>query len=107
RQVQVEELAFVDSHYLGVFVDAADELARAPHALRRDAHIAMGDDAVVAVAVVEQRLEDLDLLPGNLRPSQPANELFALAAEHAAGDDFDPPVFGGFADDLHRGQTRP
>ena len=39
-----------------------------------------------------ERLEDLDLLPGDLRAPQPADQLFALAAEHAAGDDFDPAV---------------
>jgi hypothetical protein len=35
-------------------------------------------------------LEDLHLLPGDLRAPQPADQLLALAAEHAAGDDFDP-----------------
>ena len=45
---------------------------------------------VVAVAVVDRRLEDLDLAPGDLGAAQPADQLLALAAEHAAGDDFDP-----------------
>ena len=45
---------------------------------------------LVAVAVVDVRLEDLDLALGDLRAAQPADQLFALAAEHAAGDHFDP-----------------
>src|SRR6185312_8386887 len=37
------------------------------------------------------RLEDLDLALGNLRTAEPPDEFFTLPAEHAAGDDFDPP----------------
>src|SRR5262249_5285497 len=68
---------------------------------------AVRDDAVFAVAIVNQRLEDLHLLPGNLRAAQAADQLFALATEHAAGDDLDPPVLGCLPDDVHRTQTRP
>src|SRR5262249_35469394 len=45
--------------------------------------------------VVDRGLEDLDLLPGDLRTPQPADELLALAAEHAARDHFDPAGPGG------------
>ena len=55
-----------------------------------DSHLAVRGDVVVAVAVVDLRLEDLDLLPRDLGAPQPADELFALAAEHAAGNDLDP-----------------
>src|SRR5262249_56670110 len=47
-------------------------------------------------------VEHLALLLGDLRAAQAANELLALAAEHAAGDDFDPAVLGLLADDLHQ-----
>jgi hypothetical protein len=43
------------------------------------------------VTAVEDGLEDLDFLTGDLRAPEPPDELFALPAEHAAGDDFDPP----------------
>src|SRR6185437_14906487 len=58
--------------------------------LRLDPHGAVRRDVVFAVAVVDPRLEDLHLAPGNLRPAQPADQLLALAAEHAAGNHFDP-----------------
>jgi len=61
----------------------------------------MRDDVILAVTVVDERLEDLHLLFRDLRAPQPADQLFALAAEHAADDDFDPPVFRPAANDLH------
>ena len=51
--------------------------------------------------IVEDRLENLHLLAGDLRAAQPADQLFALAAEHAAGDDFDPAVGGGAVGYIH------
>src|SRR5712692_2937175 len=50
----------------------------------------MADDVVGDVAVVDPRLEDLDLLARDLGPADSADQLFALAAEHAAGDDLHP-----------------
>jgi len=101
RQVRVEELPFVNPDDLGVVVDALHELVGALHALRRHTHVAVRDDVIFAVAVVDERLEDLDLLLRNLRAAQPANELLALAAEHAAGDDFDPAMLWLAAHDVH------
>ena len=46
---------------------------------------------VVGVSGIDARLEDLDLLAGDLGTADAADELLALAAEHAAGDDLDPP----------------
>ena len=62
----------------------------------------MRHDVVFAEAVVDERLEDLHFLPRDLGAAQPADQLLALAAEHAAGDDFDPPVLGTRADDIHK-----
>ena len=53
---------------------------------------------VGAVAAVEARLEYLNFLTRDLRPAEAANELFALPAEHAASDNFDPAVVGMGAD---------
>jgi hypothetical protein len=86
----IEELAFVDPHDLGVIVHRPQELVRAARGGRRDPHVAVRDDVIVAVAVVDERLEDLDLLPGDLRAAQPPDQLLAFSAEHAAGDDLDP-----------------
>ena len=44
------------------------------------------------VAIVDPRLEDLDLALRDLRAAQAADQLLALAAEHAAGNDLDPPA---------------
>ena len=68
--------------------------------LGRDAQLAVRDDVVVGVARVDRRLEDLHALAGDLRAAQAADELFALAAEHAADDDLDPARRRG-ADDVH------
>ena len=102
RQVRVEELSLVDADHLGFVGDHPHQLVGVRHVLGRDALIAMRHDMVVAEAVVENRLEDLHFLPRNLDAPQPANELFALAAEHAAGDDFDPAALRLFSDDVHR-----
>ena len=67
-----------------------EQLARARHRARLDPHLAVRDDVIVGIAPVDHRLEDLHLLAGNLGAPQPADELLALAAEHAADDDFDP-----------------
>jgi hypothetical protein len=90
RQVGVEELPFVDAHDFRVLVHMLQQLVRMANVLRRDAHVAVRHDVVFAEAVVDERLEDLDLLLGDLRPTQPADQLLALAAEHAAGHDLDP-----------------
>ena len=68
--------------------------ARAGTGLRLDPHLAVRHDVIVGVAGVDRRLEDLDLLAGDLRAAQPADQLLALAAEHAADDDFDPALIG-------------
>jgi hypothetical protein len=39
---------------------------------------------------IQGRVEGLDLLPGDARPAQAADQLLGLAAEHAAGDHLDP-----------------
>jgi len=59
-----------------------------------DLHRAVRGDVRVAVAVVEVRLEDLDFPFGDLRAPQPPDQLLALAAEHAAGNHFDPAAAG-------------
>ena len=78
-----------------------EQLARGPHRARRDPHLAVRDDVVVRVPRVDRRLEDLHPLAGNLRAAQPADQLLALAAEHAADDDFDPALIGLVTDDVH------
>ena len=93
-QILVEELRFVDAHDFGVVVDEPQQLGRAADVDALNAHLAVRDDLCLGEPVVERRLEDLHPLPRDLRATQPADELFALAAEHAAGDDFDPPEGG-------------
>src|SRR4029078_1022791 len=102
RQLGVEELPLVDAHHLGLRADALEQLARRADALRLDLHRAVRGDVIVAVAVVELGLEDLDLALGDLGAAQAADQLFALAAEHAAGDDFNPPGPGSVRD-VHLG----
>ena len=83
-------------------VRGLEQLARARHGLGRQADVAVRDDVVLRVAIVELRLEDLHPLAGDLRPADAADQLLALPAEHAAGDHFDPALIGPAADNVHR-----
>ena len=76
------------------------QIARGGQIHRRDAHVAVRDDVVLGIAIVDLRLEDLDLAAGDLGAAQPADELFALPAEHAADDHFDP-AMAWLAHDVH------
>ena len=80
--------------------DLSQQIGGIVRLLRRNPQLAVRHDVVVGVAGVHGRLEDLYALPRNLRAAQPADELFALAAEHAADDDLDPPRVRG-ADNIH------
>ena len=91
RQFGVEELALVDADDFGVGPHLGQQVGRRGGLFGRDAQLAVRDDVVVRVAGVHGGLEDLDALAGDLGAAQPADQLFALAAEHAAHDHFDPP----------------
>ena len=88
-QVRPEELSLVDADHL-CFVRVAEHILRGRDGSRRDSQLAVGDDLIVGVSDVDRRLEDLDLLAGDERSAQAANQLFSLAAVHAPDDDFDP-----------------
>ena len=60
----------------------------------------MRHDVIGRVAGIDGGLEDLHALPRDLRAAQAADQLFALAAEHAADDDFNPARRRG-TDDVH------
>jgi hypothetical protein len=81
---------FVDADHFGIGVHVVEQLARRSGVLRSDPHLAVRGDVIVAIAVVDLRFEDLHALLGDLGTAQPADELFALPAEHAAGDHFNP-----------------
>src|SRR5258708_6306745 len=72
HQPGAEELAFVDADDLRL-VRVAEHVARLLHGARRDTHLAVRDDGVLGVAVVEGGLEDLDALAGDLRTPRPAD----------------------------------
>src|SRR5439155_1507696 len=101
RQVRVEKLPLIDADHFRLVADVLQELIGILHGLRRDSHVAVRHDVVFAEAVVDGRFENLDLLSRDLRSAQAADELLALAAEHAAGDDFDPAVMRFFPDNVH------
>src|SRR6516225_1760247 len=86
HQVGTEELALVDADDLGV-APVVEDLARVADRVRGDAQLAVRDDVVAGVAVVDHRLEDLDALARDLGASQAADQLLGLAAVHAADDD--------------------
>ncbi len=100
RQRLIEELPFVDADDLGVGLDQLEQLTRIVNDRRFHAHLAVRDDVVGRIPGVDARLEDLNALARDSGAAQPANELLALAAEHAADDDFDPALVG-LTHDIH------
>jgi hypothetical protein len=56
---------------------------------------------VLAEAVIKDGLEDLHLLPRDLHPTETADQLLALSAEHAARNHLYPAVFRRFPHDVH------
>src|SRR5262245_61769519 len=88
-QVRPQELPLVDPDHLRL-VSVAQDVLRLPDRARGDAQLAVGDDVVPGVAVIDHRLEDLDPLAGDLGAPEAADQLLGLAAVHAANDDFDP-----------------
>src|SRR6202022_823973 len=101
RQIVVEKLRLVYADHGRVVEHLAQQLGGAANLHRLDAHLAVRDNLVGRKAIVEHRFEDLHLLPRNLRAAQAADQLFALSAEHAAGDHFDPAVGGGTERYIH------
>src|SRR5207249_9047023 len=84
-----------DLDHLGVGPDAIEQVARRADVVGLDPHRAVRADVIAAVvAIVYLGLENLDLAPGDLRAPQPPDQLLALAAEHAAGNHFDPAAAG-------------
>ena len=51
----------------------------------------MAGDALYPIAIVDLRLEDLDILPRDYGSPHAPNQLFGFAAEHAAADHFNAP----------------
>src|SRR3954462_7945609 len=85
-----EELRFVDADDLGAPVKTLFQFGGIAHAFRLDLQVAMRNDVIVGIALIDAGLEYLYALARNLRATQTADQFFALAAEHWAGDDFDP-----------------
>ena len=54
------------------------------------------------VAVVDHRLHDQRPLAGDLGPAEPPDQLLALAGEHRAADDLEPPAAMGLDPDHGR-----
>jgi hypothetical protein len=90
HEIQVEELPFVNADDLRILMHALKDLARGVDDFGLQPPLAVGDDLILAVARIHARLEDLHLLPRDLRSTQAADQFFALAAEHPPADHFDP-----------------
>ena len=102
----VEELHLVDPDDV-VAVRACDELGNAVDGNCAHAGSGVGDDVRRVVAVVDPRLEDDDVLAGDLGPAQSADHLLALAREHRPADHLEPAAaLGGNANHGARGYTR-
>src|SRR5207253_10243519 len=87
---RVEELRLVDPDDFRSVVDLSEELLARSDRDRRHPHLAVRNDLGVRESGIDRRLEDLDALFRDDHATQPTDELFALAREHAAADHLDP-----------------
>ena len=55
----------------------------------------MTDDVVLTISIIYPGFEDLNTLACNLRPPESTNQFFALSAEHASADHFNPAQIAG------------
>src|SRR5678815_1615251 len=91
HQSSVEELGLVYRHDVGVGPHLAEDFGGAVHRRCVQLATAMAGDAIEAgVPAIEVRLEYLDPPPGDDATANAADQFFALAAEHDAGNHFDP-----------------
>src|SRR5438270_10962361 len=89
--VGTNELRFIKSDDFSAPVKARLHLGSIAHGFRANAQLAMGDDVVVRIALVDAGLENLHALAGDFGTAEAANEFFAFAAEHGTADHLDPP----------------
>jgi hypothetical protein len=90
----IEELDLVDAYDFHSEDDVSAEVGGVADGYGIHTAIVARDYSLQFEAVVYGRLENLGALAGYLGPSNAAYQLFALAAEHSAGDYFDPPASG-------------
>ena len=94
-----EEIGFVDADHLGAPVHLFQDFFGAGDDGRLHALVAVGDDFVGGIAVVEGGFENLHSFAGDLGAAQAADQFLALAGKHRAADDLDPSDVAG--DDVH------
>src|SRR5438046_5466442 len=85
-----EKLRFINADHFGADVEASFQVGSITHALRSNADVAVGDDVVLGVALVNPGLKNLYPLAGDFGAAKPANQFLALAAEHRTADHFNP-----------------
>src|SRR6185503_799898 len=86
----VEELHFIDAEHSYPERNLGSQFFGVDDGIRIQPAIVARDDPLHIEAIVDHRLEDLRSLAGDLGAPDAADQLFALAAEHAAGYYFDP-----------------
>jgi hypothetical protein len=91
NDARVQELRFVDGDHIGQRIQLLRDLNGRVNGNSLDGTTVMTRDRVQPlIPLIEVRFEHLHLLLGDHRTPDSADELFALTAEHAADDDFDP-----------------
>src|SRR6266487_276590 len=90
----VEELHFVDAYNLHSEHDVGSKIRGIVDDDGVHPAIVARDHSLHLEAIVDRRLKNLRALAGYLSAAYPADQLFAFAAEHTAGDNFDPPASG-------------
>lgn len=95
-QICLEKLSFIDSDDLRIFAEFQD-LHRIIHHKGSERLLAVRDNMLCAVPVINAGLEDRDLLFRYLRSPRPPDQFFGLSAEHATAYNFDPACLPRYA----------
>lgn len=99
HQFQVEEVRLVDAHHLRAPIHLRQDLRRARHRLTLHPLVAMRDNVIVGITIVNGWLKYLHSSSCDQRATQPPDQLFALAGKHGPADAFDPTHVTG--DNIH------
>ena len=89
-----EKLYLIDSHHLhALHIDVQENLGRVVHGRGNAGVLVVGDHLHLVIARVDRGLEELDLLVGELRTSNAAQQLLCFPRKHRTANHLNPSFF--------------
>ncbi len=84
----IEELGFIDPYDGGFGFDVGEDIGGPLNGQGVELAAGMGGDFFYMITVINDGFENLDILPGDGSPAQPADQFIGFATKHRAGNDF-------------------